>query len=135
MCKTCKSDNPSYCLSCISNSAYPFLSGTTCIDSCSYGYYEDVHTSKCAACASQCGSCSGSASNCTSCSSSSSFPYFYGTSCVSSCPDGYTVPSDSTDNVCQKCDSTCRTCVGTTKTCTSCNSPLLLSKYDSTCVS
>ncbi|CDW75779.1 UNKNOWN [Stylonychia lemnae] len=131
-CKSCNPLNPSECLTCNPLSAeYPFLSGNTCQNTCSFGFYGNSRTGTCDKCTSPCASCSGTPNNCTSCEQSSSSKFLNGTQCLAACPPGTFVTEG---NVCLKCDSTCLTCQGSANFCTSCASNKLLSLLENSCV-
>ena len=67
-CKTCNPMNPSECLTCNPLSElYPYLSGNTCSETCSFGLYGNNKTGNCDKCTSPCGSCKGTPTTCTSC--------------------------------------------------------------------
>lgn len=142
-CKTCISTSTK----CISCNSPKFLLGSTCVDSCGFGYYLRSD-STCQPCNQACVECtSAKPTECTKCANGqyldggSCFPcdilcetceksptickscpkttYLLGSNCVSACPDGkYPRTSDLT---CQSCDLTCLTCTGSTsfncKTC------------------
>lgn len=72
-------------------------------------------------CDSVCLTCNNSPSTCTSCNSGSGYPYLYGDYCHSSCLDGYTDETSTSDKVCVSCDSKCLTCKNKIDTCSSCD--------------
>ena len=59
-------------------------------------------------------------SQCTSCNINSAYPYFYSSSCHSSCLTGYYSVITSSSANCFVCSSICNTCLGSSTTCTSC---------------
>jgi hypothetical protein len=61
-CVTCSADNRFLCTSCnIESQLYPYLSGTSCTDTCLDGTFANNKTAKCENCQSPCLTCEGSA--------------------------------------------------------------------------
>jgi len=74
-------------------------------------------------------------STCLTCKIPSAYPYFFESSCYSTCPRGTFLPSGP-GYECSSCDFNCRTCSTTADACTSCNQNGLYPYfYDSGCYS
>lgn len=131
-CGSCQQENPEYCLSCDTSSAYPYLIGNTCEAECQFGFYADARRGKCLECSADCETCVGSATNCARCDQNSSKKYQYNGRCYLTCPAGFTTTSTS-DNECLPCDSACNTCKGAQDYCTSCSGDLFLDEANHVC--
>jgi len=128
-CNTCSSG--STCDTCSTSSTYKYMYESMCYISCPVSTYEDS-TYECEDCRTPCDSCTGQGNgNCLSClqSNYNSLQYQLGTTCYSSCPEGYLA---SGSKVCVECTSPCSTCAVTKTQCTSCVSSYYL--YGTQCV-
>ncbi|KRW99700.1 Insulin-like growth factor binding protein, N-terminal [Pseudocohnilembus persalinus] len=96
-CETCTGTTSSDCSSCEYQQRY-YYSGQ-CLTDCPVGYYKNTYSSTCIHCASECATCADDdGSLCYSCTSG----YLEGTTCVTSCSDGYfKVPGIDVCNLCQ----------------------------------
>lgn len=107
----------------------PIVSGSysISINTTSYGYTVDYGFILLnITCVSPCYKCSYKGANCTGCKDPA--PYFYDSSCFSSCTDGN---FDAGNYTCSKCPAGCYSCSGLSK-CIKCTSGYFL--YNSTCV-
>ncbi|OMJ81170.1 hypothetical protein SteCoe_18439 [Stentor coeruleus] len=116
-CLTC-SGSSSTCLSCDSNSLYPYLWDSTCHANCQDSYFP-TSDKKCLPCTQPCLSCEYSSSNCTSCTTG----YFYNNKCYEQCPSG----SFNDGDKCSDCKTHCETCQNK-DLCSACFAPYLLYK-------
>ena len=86
-CSDCNS-SATQCSSCVATYYLQPNGGTTCLQSCPAGYYEDSSTTLCGQCTSPCSNCSGSATHCSTCVAT----YYLQPSsptCLQTCPNGY----------------------------------------------
>jgi hypothetical protein len=121
-CKTC-SGAINICTSCPNGL---FLQQSSCVATCTTTtaapYYGNTTLNLCVACNPACTACFGSAySQCTSCTYGGSQNFYLDrltSSCVQTCPSGFT--ADATTPYCVSCTSNCATCSTTPSTCTSC---------------
>lgn len=106
-CAECKDEDRTHCTKC--NASFPYtLSGTgTCLEDCSFGYYQTQTSLTCATCEAPCADCFGEAKTCTFCDTKSKFPVLFESRCIEFCPPGYT----SVNGKCEKCVSPCATCI------------------------
>jgi proprotein convertase subtilisin/kexin type 5 len=101
------------CTSCLTSLSPPvYLSNNNCIQICPTFTYSNAITYVCSACVSPCVTCT-SQTDCLSCNSTTSL---YQTSCLPTCPFGYT----SIVQVCLLCSPPCRSCSTSQTTCLSC---------------
>lgn len=113
-----------------------------CIDACPINYYSSTVTRRCELCVDGCNNCTGP-SFCYSCfpgytlsnnlcvkQCSTTLPYYYQSTCVSSCVDGTYLMSD--EITCGACSSICATCSMIAENCTKCVGAYL---YNYNCVS
>jgi proprotein convertase subtilisin/kexin type 5 len=114
----------------------------TCVISCPINYYNSNITRRCELCVDGCNNCT-SPTVCFSCYAgyifskslcvkqcSITLPFYYKTTCVSSCFDGTYLMTDLV--TCGPCSSICLTCSKIASNCTKCNSMYL---YNYNCVS
>ena len=98
-------------------------SSTTCADECPSGYWKDTTNHICAPCNAACTTCLDETN--TQCSTCNTNYYLQpppaGTTCDSTCPNGYW--RDDTINKCQPCHNSCSICTGPgNDQCSACNS-------------
>ncbi|XP_063305210.1 proprotein convertase subtilisin/kexin type 5-like [Pelobates fuscus] len=102
-CKTCTSDDPEICISCLEGY---FLYGHQCRRYCPQKTYGDSGRKICFACPSGCLECK----NETYCSSCQKGYYLRDASCLLKCPDG--TFQDSVRQQCEDCHRSCQICHG-----------------------
>ncbi|EAR90771.2 transmembrane protein, putative (macronuclear) [Tetrahymena thermophila SB210] len=111
-CLTCSSAG--VCTSCDPN--FYKKQNTQCVTQCDSSYYLANGGTECKPCPTGCNTCT-SDTNCTACS----VGYIkYQTTCVSSCPSGYSRLMQGGVYVCGLCDPNCQACDTISTTCTSC---------------
>ena len=111
VCKECM-DGSDKCIECAAE--YDFNADSRCIR-CVDGTAYSITEKKCLPCHFTCGKCSVPRSNnhCITCASGL---VLSGTTCLSTCPDGYYLNLPD----CSSCDPTCLTCIGTHDSCLQC---------------
>ncbi|KAL4506714.1 hypothetical protein ABPG72_000285 [Tetrahymena utriculariae] len=123
-CLTCSSAG--VCTSCDSTTYKK--QNTSCVSQCDSSYYVGNGGTECIRCPTGCNTCT-SDTNCTTCS----VGYIqYQTTCVSSCPSGYSRLMQNGAYVCGLCDPKCQTCDTLSTTCTSCFPNTYL--YNQSCI-
>jgi proprotein convertase subtilisin/kexin type 5 len=125
-CSTC-SQSVTNCTSCLSNiTPTVYLSNNNCVYTCPTFTYSNNIIFVCSACVNPCVTCT-SQVQCLSCNSTTNL---YQTSCLSTCPTGYT----SIAQVCVACLSPCASCSTSQSTCLSCLSTSNLFLTGTSCV-
>ena len=111
VCTECR-DGSDKCIECAAE--YDFNAGGHCV-LCVDGTVYSITEKKCLPCHFTCGKCSFPRSNnhCITCASGL---VLSGTTCLSTCPDGYYLNLSD----CSPCDPTCLTCIGTHDSCLQC---------------
>ena len=136
-CSACLGSSNSECSAC--NSGYflqPSPESTTCLNSCPSGYWKDITNHICDPCNAACSACTGSLnSQCSTCNTNYYLqPPPAGTTCDSTCPNGYW--RDDASKKCQSCHHTCSICTGTGNyRCSACNLGYFLRSSVTTCAS
>ena len=117
-CKVC--DSATTCSVCTTGN---FLSGGTCVASCSVGFYQDTTTSSCQQCPDLCSECT-SSSVCTNCIAGAAL---LNDECLDTCPDGTYNDIDTFDGLrkCLTCPANCVTCASSTQ-CYTCDTHFFL---------
>ena len=131
-CETCFDDLASTCISCsFGYFLQPSPNQYSCNSSCPSGYYADSSRNKCIPCDKACSTCTGETqNNCTECNAGFYLQPLAPTTCINSCPSGYT--TDISINQCTPCDLNCKECSQSVSNCTSCDSGKYL--YQNECV-
>ena len=119
-CATCIGPHIDQCLSCVSTSKYPNLQQTTCVASCSPGFYLSTEQKQCLPCYETCLNCTSSKEDaCYSCK----IGYIY-IELTHRCekPTGQSFYHDSKTGATRPCHSSCAQCTGPKATdCIACN--------------
>ena len=125
-CATC-SLTTTNCTACnASLSPLMYLNGNTCQTICPNLTYANGLSLTCSPCLTPCSLCS-SATTCLSCATNYSL---YNTSCLPTCPSGFTGVAGQ----CLACTSNCKTCSGATNVCVLCNNGSYFLNSSSSCV-
>lgn len=66
-CKTCEYTSGTSCTSCNAGSAWPYLNGKDCSNTCNYGEFGNALTNTCESCEYPCEQCTETPNKCTSC--------------------------------------------------------------------
>ena len=115
-CSACESTT-STCLSCVGSTS---LSGTSCVSICPGGTFSDTN-GICQQCDPNCEDCVSSSTTCTRCpDSDTGSGFLYGTTCVSTCPDGTYEGYQAGLPACLTCQFPCATCSQVATFCNTC---------------